>query len=639
MLRNDSSFINIAISKNMINKKSISIIQNQVELQQVIDYCKTKHIIAVDTETTGLNFLTDKMTMFQIGDMDRQFVIYTNKVNITDLDVILEDTTITKILHNAKFDYKFIKAATGIEITNIYDTFLAERIINCGKTDFSCSLANTLKRYFNIVLEKEVRTSFIHNSGVAFTDKQIEYGAKDVEYLIQIKDSQLPLINKYNLNQIIELENRAVKIFAEIEYEGILLDKDTWSKIAIKNKLKVKEQLLELDDEVLAHPKLKDKYKHAVQFDMFTDVKDLRRTGINWDSPLQVLSLFKNLVPKLENVNGKELLKFKRHELIHNYIKFKETSKLSSTYGEKFYKYISEDNKVHTNFSQILDTGRVSSSGPNMQQIPSDNIYRNCFIPPKGWVFVSSDYSSQELNVIAYGSQDPVWLKALKQGQDLHSVCAELVYKQIWYDAAESNCAYAITKSKCKCPNHKSLRTNVKQINFGLAYGMGANKLAETLSISKKEAEQLIEDYFTAFPNIQSFLSKLGIFGTNNGYITTFKPFRRRRWFTTWYPKIWTNKGSEFSSIERASKNSPIQGSSADMTKLALIYIYEEIQNNNLPVKIVMTVHDQIDTICTKEYAKEWQMRMTELMEKAANIIIPNGLLKADTHISPTWEK
>ena len=621
-------------------KKSICVIQHQAELQQVIDYCKSKHIIAVDTETTGLNFMTDTMTMCQIGDMDKQFVIYTNTVDITALGIILEDPTITKILHNAKFDYKFIKAATGIKITNIYDTFLAERIINCGKSDFSCSLANTLKRYFGIVLEKEIRSSFINRSvDAVFTDRQIEYGAKDVEYLLQIKDSQLPLIKRYGLEQVIELENRVVNVFAEIEFEGILLNKTAWSKTALENKTTATAKLLDLDDEVLEHPKLKEKYRHKVQLDMFTPTKDLRRTAINWDSPKQVLKLFKHLVPKLEDVNGKGLLKFKKHGLIQNYIRFKEIAKLSGTYGEKFYKFVEQDDKVHTNFSQILDTGRVSSSKPNMQQVPSNNTYRNCFVASQGHVFVSSDYASQELCIIAHGSQDPVWLDALENGQDLHSVCAALVFGDRWKDAAEEDCAFTARLEKCSCPKHKKLRTTVKTVNFGLAYGMGANKLADTVSITKKEAEQLIKDYFEVFPKIGDFLDTLGEFGTNNGYITTFKPFKRRRWFTTWYPKIYTNKGAEYSSIERASKNSPIQGSAADMTKLALIYLYEEIQSKNLPVKIVMTVHDQIDTICKEEYAEQWQAKMTELMEKAAKVIIPSGLLKAETNISTTWEK
>jgi len=152
----------------------------------------------------------------------------------------------------------------------------------------------------------------------------------------------------------------------------------------------------------------------------------------------------------------------------------------------------------------------------------------------------------------------------------------------------------------------------------------------------------LITKYFNAFPNIKEFLDKLGQYGKRNGYIVTMPPFKRRRWFDNWYPKIWNDRSmmSELGSIERASKNTPIQGSSADMTKLALIYIYDEIQANYKDdVKIVMTVHDQIDTICKREVADGWKVKMTELMEKAALKIVTNGLLKADTNISETWEK
>ena len=344
---------------------------------------------------------------------------------------------------------------------------------------------------------------------------------------------------------------------------------------------------------------------------------------------MQTLELFRCLVPDLEDVNGKKLNKYRyKHKLIDEYIRYKERTKLANAYGTKFFNYVNSDGKVHTNFSQILDTGRVSSSKPNMQQIPSDNTFRNCFITEPGWVFVSSDYSSQELNVIAYGSQDPVWLDALEKGLDLHGVCADLVFEDKWRDA--------------DADEKKKLRTQIKAINFGLAYGMGPFKLADTLQISKQEAEALIEKYFTEFPNIRDFLQTLGTFGTRNGYIRTFKPFKRRRWFDTWYPKMWNDRSKmmELGSIERASKNTPIQGSSADMTKLALIYIYNEIQESwSKDVKIVMTVHDQIDTICKKEIAEQWAVRMTELMEKAAIKIIPNGLLKADTNISETWEK
>jgi len=198
-----------------------------------------------------------------------------------------------------------------------------------------------------------------------------------------------------------------------------------------------------------------------------------------------------------------------------------------------------------------------------------------------------------------------------------------------------------VNKSKCNCPKHQKLRTYVKTINFGLAYGMGPNKLSDTLQISTDEATSLIKKYFKAFPAIGGFLEKLGSFGKRYGYIKTFPPYNRKRWFSTWYPRIWNNKSAsmELGSIERASKNTPIQGASADMTKLALVLIHEYIKMTKVPVKLVMTVHDQIDTICEIKYADKWVSKMKELMELAANQIVTNGLLKADTEISKVWSK
>jgi len=598
-------------------------------IDECVAYCKEKSVLGVDTETEGFDFTCKKLVMLQIGDKDRQYVIDARDISIEPLRTVLEDRDTIKIFHNAKFDYKFIKNWGKIDVENIYDTYLAERVIHCGKQDHGYSLSKCVERYCGDILDKEVRNKFIDLRGAPFNVDQITYGAKDVVYLIDIWEAQKSQLHTYELEMVSKLENKAVKVFAEIEYEGLMIDETKWTKMAEDNVRLAREQELHLDKLVLEHPLLAAKYAQPIQADMFTPPEELRKTSINWSSPMQTLELFKHLVPKLEDVNGKKLSKYRyKHKLIDEYILYKERTKLANAYGTKFFNYINCDGRVHTNFSQILDTGRVSSSKPNMQQIPSDNTFRNCFVAPSGWVFVSSDYASQELNVIAYGSQDPVWLEALERGADLHGVCADLVFEQRWREADGDL--------------RKTLRTTIKTINFGLAYGMGPFKLADTLSISKKEAEELIEKYFSAFPNIKDFLDKLGRYGKHNGFITTMPPFKRRRWFDNWYPKIWNDRTmmGELGSIERASKNTPIQGSSADMTKLALIYIYDEIQENyKNDVKIVMTVHDQIDTICKREIADEWATKMTELMEKAAMKIVKNGLLKADTNISETWEK
>jgi DNA polymerase I-like protein with 3'-5' exonuclease and polymerase domains len=607
----------------------------------VVKYCHNKEVLGVDTETEGFDFTCKKMIMFQIGDEHQQFVIDTRFIDISPLKNILESPAITKIFHNAKFDYKFIKKWSGIECDGVYDTFLVERILSCGR-HIGYGLKDLCKRYLNVELNKEIRNQFIGLSGEAYRDDQIVYGAKDVEYLCKLRKLQLPKIQEFKLQRVVELENRAVLAFSDIEYNGIDIDKDAWEVIARASEQEALDMRDELDNLVLIVPELSCFVLSHIQGDLFTPQEELRKVGVKWTSPTQVLKVFQKLVPELEDVNGKKMYKYRRqHKIIDLYVKYKEKMKLATSYGSDFFKFVSSDGKIHTQFNQILDTGRVASKKPNMQQIPADNKFRNCFLAPDGWCFVSSDYSSQELNVIAFGSQDPVWIKALEQGQDLHSVCADLVYGQEWADAAEDDCSYMINKSKCKCPRHGRLRTNVKTINFGLAYGMGPHKLADTLDINTKAAEVLIDKYFDAFPAIGGFLDKLGTFGKKYGYIKTFPPYNRRRWFPTWYPRIYQEKSQAFElgSIERASKNTPIQGASADMTKKALILIRDFIKLHNAPVKIVMTVHDQVDTICKDDYAQEWVVEMTRLMEQAALEVVTNGLLKADTNISKSWEK
>ena len=614
---------------------------SECSIEYVAEYCASKTVLGVDTETEGLDFTSKKMIMLQIGDEDTQFVIDTRFVSIEPLRDILESRDIIKIFHNAKFDYKFIKRWADIECEGIYDTFLTEIVISCGKK-LGYGLKDLCKRYLNVELNKDVRNQFIGLSGQPFNDSQINYGAKDVEYLCKIKTLQQPTIETYKLQNVVDLENEAVLGFADIEYNGLDLDVESWKKIESINTTKAETLAFNLDQVLTEDTRLAKFVSKYVQSDMFLPLDDIRKVKVKWTSPKQVLEVFKVLISKLDNVNGKALYNYRwKFPIIDTYIEYKEAMKLCTSYGDAFFKNLAGDNKIHTNFHQILDTGRVSSSKPNMQQIPADNIYRNCFIAPDGWSFVSADYSSQELNVIAFGSKDPVWLKALEEGQDLHSTCAELVYGEQWLTSGEEDCVYMSKKEKCSCPSHKKLRTNVKTINFGLAYGMGPNKLADTLNIDVDDAKLLIEKYFEAFPAIKGFLEKLGNFGKRYGYIKTFPPYNRKRWFVNWYPKIWDNKSSsmELGSIERASKNTPIQGASADMTKRALVLMREYISYNDVPVKLVMTVHDQIDTICKNEYLDKWTVTMKKIMELAAKEVVTNGLLKAEVTVNDCWEK
>lgn len=532
-------------------------------LDDVLEYCLDKQVLGVDTETSGLDWLTKKMLMFQIGDEDRQFVIDTRVIDISPLAEILESEKILKVLHNVSFDDKFCRML-GINMENVWDTMNMNKILTCGHKTERHGLKNVLAKYYPEEakgIDKDTRNQFINLEGQPFTEKQIVYGADDVRLLPGIQKKQAEEILNQELQMIAALENEAVLAFSEIEYNGIGFNPEPWLKLSTRAKKNAVNVATELDKYVENTPGLSKFIASSFQGDLFMDNSEIRKIDISWNSPKQVLEVFQEAgMSDLEGVGAPELMKYSNNQFVWKYLTYKKQMKLANAYGVDFLKNVKSDGRIHTRFNQILETGRVSSSGPNMQQMPGTNEYRNCFTAGiKDYVYVSSDYSSQELAVIAFGSQDPVWLKALEAKKDLHSVCAELVYGQEWYDAQESDCAYYLNgnQAKCNCKEHKKLRTGVKTINFGLAYGMSEFKLADTLQISVEDAKDLIVAYFSTFPKIKKFLDTLGSYGVKNGHILTYAPYRRKRWFPKWsYNMDFKEKGN----IERASKNTPIQG-------------------------------------------------------------------------------
>ena len=420
----------------------------------------------------------------------------------------------------------------------IYDTFLAERVINCGKQDYGYSLARCTERYLGQTLDKETRNKFVGLKGQPYTVDQITYGANDVVYLLDIREKQLVKIHSLELEQVARLENKVVKVFSEIEYEGLMIDKDKWTAMAEQNVKLAYEQELKLDDMVLEHPLLQH-YRVPVQVDMFAPMDEVRKTHIKWSSPMQTLELFRILVPDLEDVNGKKLNKYRyKHKLIDEYIRYKERTKLANAYGTKFFNYVNCDGKVHTNFSHrslILEEFRPLNQTCSKFRaiIPLETV--SLRRARMGFRLFGLFFTGTKCHCL-WKSQDPVWLDALEKGLDLHGVCADLVFEDKWRTA--------------DADARRSLRTQIKAINFGLAYGMGPFKLADTLQISKAEAEDLIEKYFTEFPNIRDFLTKLGTFGTRNGYITTFA-IQTPSLVRHMVPKIWDDRSKlqEFGSV------------------------------------------------------------------------------------------
>tara|TARA_R110002020_G_scaffold208452_6_gene414214 strand:- start:19584 stop:21494 length:1911 start_codon:yes stop_codon:yes gene_type:complete len=617
-------------------------------IEEAVEYCLKADILGVDTETEGLDFLTKKLIMFQIGDDKEQFVIDTRHISIEPFREVLESKNILKLLHHVKFDYKFIKKWANIELECIYDTKLVESILNCGREGIDTSLLGVTKKYLNITLDKEERNKFIDLESTPFTETQIVYGANDVKYLDIIRRAQLDQIVENDLGPLVDLENGAALAFADIEYNGMEFDKDKWIANAQSHEIALEKYEKELDNIIIQTESLGNHMKKSIQGNLFTPVEELRKVDVLWSSPKQVLAVFSDYGLDLEKVNAFELSKYRRdYPLVDKYIQYKVKQKIISTYGKSFVKYISDDGKVRTSFWQILNTGRVSSGSkrdrkPNMQNIPADNTFRNCFHAREGYKIVSVDYSGQELRIIAAGSKDPVWIKCIEAKQDLHSVCAELVYGEEWKNAAEKDCAFYLhNKQKCNCSKHKKLRTNVKTINFGLAYGMSKFKLSDTLKIPVQQADKLIRKYFTAFPKIKHFLELLGRFGKQYGFICTYAPYRRKRWFGDWSPnlKADTEGFKTLGRIERASKNTPIQGTGADMIKSAMVKIREYIKKHDFPGYLITQVHDEIGVEVVAERAQEWAVIQSELMEEAGAEIIDSIKMEVEYTISEKWCK
>jgi len=601
-------------------------------MENCIKWVNSLKEVDLDTETEGMFNHHNKMIMLQLHDNGITYVIDTRYHDIKCLNH-LENIVVNG--QNLKFDYKFLKFH-GLELNNIYDTLLAECVLTAGLEFRELGLKALAKNYCNIDLDKSVRNQFIGLDGNPFTESQIVYGVGDVTCIREIKAKQLDKLKGLDLLNLIDLENKACLSLADIEYNGFKLNIDRWKELALLATNNVSKFELELDEMVRQENKLSKYVLAKVQGNLFAGFEEgfehSRDINIKWSSPTQIFKVLKDLGLKIDSTNEKEISKYQNtYPLIKKFIDYKKHQKLTTTYGLEFLKYVNKHTgKVHTSFWQVLETGRISSGNPkdgapNMQNLPANNDYRNCFVPDKGKKIVSCDYSGQELRVVAFVSQEPVWIEAFKNGRDLHSEVAAMVF-----EVPIEN-----VKDKPDFLRGKSYRDIAKTVNFGLVYGMSEFKLANTLSITKEEAKSMIDKYFSNLPKLKEFLELAANYGKQNLMIRTCKPYRRIRFF---------EKSDDFKKtgeIERASKNTVIQGTSADMTKLALVYIRNYIKSNKLQdkVKIVMSVHDQVDCEELAEYAQEWSKIQQNLMQQAGEVIITGIPVLSDITISDVWSK
>lgn len=605
-------------------------------MADLYNWLAEKKQVAVDTETTGDFDFKNRVIMLQIGDGSDQFVIDTRDTDVSGLGKYMEDPSILKLLHNAKFDIKFLRFSFGFEVVNVYDTFLVECLLTNGIKGRSLGLAAVCEKYLGVYMDKSVRLNFLKKGSLEYNVQEVLYSAVDVEHLIAVKNEQKVGVDQYSLQPVVDLENEVTVVLADIEYNGMKLDKDKWIAQAEKVEEELETRRKELTEYIVNNCKSVSFIKKDVQLTMFGEDPEL--VDINWDSPIQAKRLFTELRIPVKSTDAKELALYKdKYPIIDKYITYKKTAKLVTTYGKNFLTYINEvTGRVHTNFWQILDTARVSSGGsdicPNMQNLPASNDYRNPFVARKGFKIVSCDFSGQEARLAASGSQEPTWVDSFREGKDLHSEVAA----NIFGIKAEQ------AKDKPEFLKGKSYRDVAKTINFAILYGAGEHKISKSLGLTKEEARQIIDTYFSKTPKLIKYLQGCADYGIRNGYIRSFKPYSFVRFLDGWYPGITRERDEKlYERLRRVCFNSPIQSTGAYMTKKALIEIWKYIKNNDLrdKVYIVMTVHDQIDTEVFEDFAEEWSKIQKSIMESVGDSIVKNVKILSDVTISDCWKK
>jgi len=652
------------LSKDRYNRIGFCNAQMSLSALQSID------TIGFDIETLGFDPYTDKIICIQLGNAKHQFV-----VDVTSVDIQLyKDLLETKLLigHNLKFDLRFLYHHRIVP-TQIFDTFLAEKTLYLGIDTHHASLADCAVRYLNVVLDKAER----ENITGRFTQEFIVYSAKDVMYLHEIKEKQEALIKEKECPVSIQLDNKFVLVLAYIEYCGIKLDTEKWQERLNKNIVEAEAVIEELTQFLIDNGY--NKYIET-QRDMFSTKT---KSKINWNSAAQVIKLFGDMGISTEvKVKGEikhttesaHLKKFvKEFPILETYIKYKELTKDIGTYGENWFKMINpESGRIHTSYKQLMNTGRLSSGGknrktgesyPNLQNIPSDEETRSCFVAEEGNVLIGCDYSGQEQIVLVNKCLDPNLLQFYDQGLgDMHSFVASKMYKEL----------EGLTLDEIKS-KHKDKRQNAKSAGFAINYGGQGVTIAENLGISIEDGDKIYDAYFEAFPGLKDYFEKAKKFGLDNGYVLispitgkksyvgNYEEFKKKSalmdkaWWdlfkkhkkgnTPTYQKMYEHKryvSAMTGIIERMSLNYPIQGESAEITKLSCIYFWENylVKNNLLfTVKFVNTIHDENLIECPESIADEVGEALKLSMEEAGKKFCKRVPLKAEPCIATYWKK
>jgi len=586
--------------------ENYTFINEQNQLSMVLGKLDPYNQLCIDLECGGLNPWQNTLLLIQIATPDETFVIDTRRVNIEPLKPILESPHILKILQNAKFDYQFLKLQKGITLHNIYDTMIAEHLLNAGRIGYGQSkLQHLAWKYAGIELEKPQGLMFDEHINI-FTEQQLEYATKDAAILWDIFRVQKDELESEGLVRIALLEFDVLPAIAEMELNGVLINKEGW-----------KDFLGEVEE---------TKQEHArILYDFFAPTRAQQPLiegviDINLRSVQQVRQAFIESGIDLPDTQQTTLKRI-GHPATLALIEYRKYSKFLSTYGENIFEFINPvTGRIHADFGQAFtDSGRLSCRDPNLQNIPIKDTprFRQCFIADEGNKLISADYGQIELRIIADHSQDRNLIRAFNSGEDIHTLTARAVFDK-----------ENITESERKA---------AKNMVYGMSYGISYEGFARRWNMDVPEAKRLLQEFNKHYPKANNWLYYSGKRAIARGYART--KLGRKRWFVVEKPIDW--KDWRIHRLMREARNHPVQGGSADMIKLALAAVQKDFAKGliNRGVKLILSVHDEICVEAPEEEVEEVKSIMAEEMIKAGEKIVESVPIEVDFTVGDTWYK
>lgn len=587
------------------------LITNKEDAENLVKELIKHNSVTFDTETTGLEATeVDIVGMsFAWVKNEAYYVALPNdyeqaKAIIQLFKPFFEDSNIEKVGQNIKYDIIILKKY-GVNVKGkLFDTMIVHYLLNPELRHNMDYMAETLLNYKTIEIEELIGKKGKNQRSMASLPPKdiVDYACEDADITLQLKEIlEKALVEEKQESLYYDLEAPLIYVLADMEYTGVWIDKDALSE----SSKKLTEELGKIEKEIYELAK--------VEF----NISSPKQVGEILFDKIKIVDKAKKTKTGQYTTNEETLVSLKdTHPIVNKILEYRGLTKLLSTYIDALPLMISKhDGKIHTSYNQtVTATGRLSSSNPNLQNIPirdeQGKEIRKAFVPSKGNIFFSADYSQIELRIMAHLSQDPHMIEAFNSGEDIHAATAAKIYK-IPIDEVTSD-----------------MRNKAKTANFGIIYGISVFGLSQRLNIPRSEAKELIDGYFETYPFVKEYMDKSIQVAQEKTYVETI--FNRKRYL----PDINSRNATVRGFAERNAINAPIQGSAADIIKVAMNSIFKRFEEEGLKSKMTLQVHDELNFDVIPSEFDLLKKIVIEEMENAYKLAVP---LKADCGKGENW--